>query len=448
MTRALWIQARRSTAPVVLLLLLAACLIAMFADSPFWSGGWLMLASGQRLLLVLLWPIALALGAWQMRWEQRAQVDELFATTGRPRWHRIVVTAAVLGVAAFTSYLLAFAAGAAWIAGGATYFPAAVPAVVAIGGLSLVAAVWLGMGVGYLVPHLVTAPALAVVGFAVQVLLGVIFKNARWLADLLSPMMSAPWDPYYTLPASFTVGQTLWLVGLALTGLLLVAPASKRFRPAAIVPVLLGAGLAVALSPRVDTANAQWVRDLAGAELVCAEGTPRVCVTRVNAKVLPAATPLAREVLAKLADLPDAPTSAVEDWHLPYGDARDVSTGRPGPDTLTFLVERSGELVQEKFVLDTLTTFISQGRYDCDAWTEEQQTANGAALAAAVYWFAGKTPAAGLFVDPAEVDQATRLATELGSMPRDQAVQRVAAVRAGVKECRTDLTAILQGRAK
>ena len=48
-------------------------------------------------------------------------------------------------------------------------------------------------------------------------------------------------------------------------------------------------------------------------ELVCAEGTPRVCVSRMHAGLLPEVTPLVRQGLTTMAKQPDAPTSAAED---------------------------------------------------------------------------------------------------------------------------------------
>ncbi|MEV6597245.1 hypothetical protein AB0M36_10325 [Actinoplanes sp. NPDC051346] len=446
MIRVLRINARRSAAPLTLLLLLVAGLICMFVSPGMWAEGWLYLGTAQRTYLILLWPLALALGAWQMRQEHRAQVDELLHTVARPRWQRLAVTAAVQALAVTVAYLVAFAAAAAWIADTATYLPGSVPAMVANGVLSLVAAVWIGMGVGYLLPFLVTAPALAVVGFGVQISLSVVFRGSEWLGNLLSPYMSRPWDPYYTLPAGFNGGQAIWLAGLAVAGLVLVAAATRRSRLTAIAPLVLGVGLAVAIAPRQDTDSTPWVRDLVGAQMVCADGTPRVCVTKVRTAQLPKMTPLAREALAKVAELPGAPTSAMEDWTLSYGDGRDAPGVSPDPNSLEFLVEAGGEIrprAGEDFVPRTLRDFLARS---CPDTTQKQYDEDQAAAEAGGYWLAGRP------TDPAQVlsepNRVRQLWDGLQALPRKQALQRIAAVRAAREQCGTSLTDILTGRSK
>ncbi|OJF14413.1 hypothetical protein [Couchioplanes caeruleus] len=449
MTRAFGIQLRRSAAPFCLLLLLVLGLTSLFASPGVWIEGWLFLGTGQRTYLVFLWPLALALGAWQMRQEHRAGVDELFAGTAKPRWQRVTVTAAALAVAVTVAYALTFAVAAGWMAGSATHLPGAVPAMVAVGALSMVAAVCAGMGVGRLLPHLVTAPALAVVGFALQLSLPVIFRDSDWLANLLSPFMTRPWDAYFTLPARFNLGQAVWLTGLAGSGLLLLGAATRLSRTAAVLPVVLGLGVAVALAPRVDNHSTPWVRDLVAAELVCTDDAPRVCVTRVHTELLPEVAPLAREALSKVKDLPGAPHTAVEDWTLNYRDDRDAPVKAAGPDTLEFTVhvDGRGELSRPRsFVPMTLEQLVFR---DCAEASDERFAEDAAAAEVIGFWLAGQALDPNESFDDGELKRKRQLWDVLQALPREQALQRIAAVRTASTGCSgSSLAGILEGPAR
>ena len=86
MNRILGIELRRSAAlGSALGLLVVGVLGLFFAEGIGFATGWMQLAMTQRLYLVLLWPLALAAGAWQARREHRSDVAELFASTPRPR---------------------------------------------------------------------------------------------------------------------------------------------------------------------------------------------------------------------------------------------------------------------------------------------------------------------------------------------------------------------------
>ncbi|MFI5497376.1 hypothetical protein [Actinoplanes sp. NPDC051859] len=439
MNRVVWIQARRSTAPIAFLLLLALGLVSLFVIVPdAWQEAWLYLATNQRAFLLLSWPIALALGAWQMRRESLAKVDELFAATARPRWQRVTLTGVVLAAAVAVAYLLTFGVAAVSMLGTAAYLPAAVPVMVAVGALSLAAAVWVGMGIGYLIPHVVTAPGLAVVGFALQLGLELVPDSYAWLGRMLAPQLPRPWDPYYTVPVELNASQAIWLTGLGLTGLLLAAT-TRRYRPTALVPVLLGACLAVVIVPTTTSGSGPWVRDFAGARLVCTQDTPRVCVTLLHKKQLDEMTLPAREALARVAGLPDAPTEAVEDWTLTYGDSRDVpgSHQRPG---LEFIVDIEGAARSDSadFLLRTLTGYF---RRTCLGTTQENYDQDSDAARASGHWLAGRTP-------HADTERVHQLWNTLQALPREQAVKRLAAVRNARQQCDTALSDIILGGAK
>jgi hypothetical protein len=165
MTHVLGIELRRSAALGTAAVLLVIGVVALFfANGVEFEAGWMQLAMSQRLYLVLLWPLALAAGAWQASRESRSKVEELFATTPRPRAQRTVPTLGAMALAVVCGYLAMGIVGGLWIIGTARYFPMTVLVVTAVGVLALIGAVWLGQAIGRLLPWLVTAPALGVDG--------------------------------------------------------------------------------------------------------------------------------------------------------------------------------------------------------------------------------------------------------------------------------------------
>ena len=112
------------------------------------------------------------------------------------------------------------------------------------------------------------------------------------------------------LSARANLSQALWLAAVAATGLALFAAARSRTRIAAVVPVLLGAAIAVPAMPR-QLADA-WVADRRATELVCTSDQPQVCIPRVYSHALDQLRGPARQALAVLAaKLPPAPTRVV-----------------------------------------------------------------------------------------------------------------------------------------
>lgn len=81
----------------------------------------------QRANLGLLVPLGLGLGAWQARRDRRSRTLELLATTARPRWQRLLHTAAALGIGAVTGYAVTVAGLTAYAAVIGAYVPAFLP---------------------------------------------------------------------------------------------------------------------------------------------------------------------------------------------------------------------------------------------------------------------------------------------------------------------------------
>ena len=403
MTRVLRLEARRSAALGAALALVVVGVVLLTDFKRFGRPGWMSAVLDQRLALIVLWPVALAAGAWQGRREHRAGVGELFSTTPLPRRSRALPTAVVLGSALVVAYLLTALVPASSVALPQDYVPLAVPAVLVVGALSLVAAAWLGLGIGRFLPHLVTAPVLTVVGFGVLLSGQALGDGQRWIAAALSPVTKpASLPDYFTVPASVILAQSVWLAALAGAGLVLVSAGGRRTVASAGLLAVLGAGVALATVPH--TTDPDLVPDPDAVRLVCADGGPRVCVTRVHAALLPATTPLAREGLALLSRLPGAPTAAVEDygWLEParQPQRRDVvlvdpelfaATGGGGGGLEGAADEHLDAAAQaENFLVRMLSGAGTGTRYCAGATVSDR-----AARAAAAYWLLRKEPATG-----------------------------------------------------
>jgi hypothetical protein len=341
--RVVGLQLRHSSAAVVAVLSFGIGTALLLTFPQGFAGRWLQLAVALRLLLIILFPIALAGGAALGRREARAGLTELLASTPRPQWQRTLATAAALAVALVAAYGLIFLAGLAWVLPASGYFPLAALGVAAVGALAVIAGGWLGLAAGRAVPRSVTAPILAVLGIVVADMAPAWVTAAgnrpQPAAVLLTPVYSGTLDDFQTVAARVSVVQALWLAALAATGLLL-GTARRRTVAPALLPAVVGAAVAVPLLPAGGFASAAAF-DPRAVELVCDDRGPQVCVTRVHAALLPDIAGPVRAALATLGErLPGAPTRAVETRTPLYG---------PGPaepphpaDTLVFAAPSIG----------------------------------------------------------------------------------------------------------
>lgn len=95
--------------------------------------------------------------------------------------------------------------------------------------------------------------------------------------SLLSPAVQEVRDALVTLSVSVHVGQTIWLLAMAVTGFALLVAATPRARLLSLTPVLAGAVIALLVLP--SDPRRIYVVDKAAAELVC-DGP--VCVTKTQ----------------------------------------------------------------------------------------------------------------------------------------------------------------------
>jgi len=311
-------ELRRSIAPWAGLALLVVALGFLFLLSgPWWkvpapwTGNTTTTALWLRFLLVFLWPIAVGAGAIQGMRDSRSGMVELLSTTSRPGWHRAIRLAAAVGALSALGFLLVFGVGLAEVLGHGGFVSASFLPVVLVGLLAVVAGSWVGLAIGRLLPHPLTAPALAVLTLVGSIVAwtsleaGLSLSYSRFA--LLAPALGQPRGSLVTTAASMDLGQTVWFVGLAVTGFLLLAANSARARVLGLLPVVAGAAIALPVFPA--SADGLLASDGVAAQKVC-DGP--ICVSRAHEDRLAALAGPGREALAMLAKLPGAPTRIEE----------------------------------------------------------------------------------------------------------------------------------------
>lgn len=314
--RILRTELRRSAAPVAGALTAALGAAGLYAlvlsgQGALWDAQWTMLAGFQRVMLVLLWPLAVGAGAWQARRDRRSRMDELLGSVSRPEWQQPVPAAVALATFLIAGYALIFAAGAVRVASNASYSTLSWLPMFAVGALSLVAAGWLGMGAGRLLPSPYTPPISVVAGFLLLITPVQLAKGAAGgPSTLLAPNLTDTVDEFSTVSSAFSAAQVVWFTGLALGGLVVLL-ARRRAAPTALLPAALAGALAVSLGGSAP-ASGIVANPAARAEVCTDDGGPRVCVTRAHRDGLAELKGPARRALRLLEVLPNAPTSVHE----------------------------------------------------------------------------------------------------------------------------------------
>ncbi|MEV7045491.1 hypothetical protein [Amycolatopsis sp. NPDC051061] len=312
-------ELRRSIAPWAGLALLVVALGFLFLLSgPWWkvpapwTGNTTTTALWLRFLLVFLWPIVVGGGAIQGMRDSRSGMVELLATTSRPGRHRAIRLAGAVGALSALGFLLVFGVGLVEVLGHGGFVSVSFLPVMVVGLLAVVAGSWVGLAVGRLLPHPLTAPALAVLTLLVSILAwSSLEANALSVSynrlGLLSPALGQPRGALVTTATSVDLGQVAWFAGLAATGFLLLAASSVRARLVALLPVVAGAAIALPVFPA--SADGVLAPDGLATEKLC-DGP--ICVSRAHEDRLAALAGPGREALALLAKLPGAPTRIEE----------------------------------------------------------------------------------------------------------------------------------------
>lgn len=341
------IELRRSTALWAGLLVLVSgtgMLVLITSGSTGWAGNSTSAVLLLRLPLAYVWALVVGLAVFQGMRDSRAGVTELFAATSRPGWVRLgTLATAVAGTVAVAGALLCVGLVARVALGGGFVSIGFVPLMVTVV-LALASSVLLGLAVGRLLPHPLTAPVALVATFMLATTAGRALE-VREPGDeisrlaLLTPVLDPPSSDLVTTSTSVDLGQIVWFTGLGVTAFLLLVARTHLGRLTALVPAGLAVALALAIMP-VKYSDVLVTDSIAGT-LVCDD---KVCVSQAHAAGLPTVAAAGRKALAKLAVVPGAPTEVREDTsamaHLtaPQRDQRIVylpSQGRPGVLTMT-----------------------------------------------------------------------------------------------------------------
>nr|WP_030502320.1 hypothetical protein [Micromonospora purpureochromogenes] len=447
MIRQVRVELRRSNAPVVAVLLLAIGVLGTASMYSFWQGQWLRLGYVHASDMFLLMPLALAAGAVLGRRDRRTRADELMNSTGRPRWQRALPAMTALGVAVGAAHLLVVAASAVVVATDGAYLGVRGLAGPLVDVVVLVGAAWVGVAVGRLWSSPLLPPLLAAAALVAQ-------EGTSMLAGvdstLPSPSLMISWPPdtpWETLSDRLLLSRLALGAGLVLAGLLLAAGRSWPVRAGALAG--LAGGVAGLLLIGVPGPAGIWQLDAGARRYVCADGTPQVCVTAVNAHLLPQITPEARRGLRALAKLPDAPTRAVElrldtigsndseQWHRP----------KPAPGTVQFLLEVDPDTgraadVAERVALGGGTMWYGCGRSGDDvapaiaaAWLLDAETVR--------LWDSWT----GYRYADEQQEEIRDGVRQLRALPEPEQLRRVTALRDAAARCEPDLMPALTGRA-
>lgn len=281
-------------------------------DPAPWTGNWTTTALWLRFLLVFLWPVAVGAGAIQGMRDRRSGMVELLGTTSRPAEQRAVRLAGAMALLTAAGYVVVFVVGAVLtlVLGGLaslSFLP-----VLVVGTLGVVAGALVGLGIGKLLPHPLTAPALAVGTLAVSIaLISGLVPHGGTMPNrfgLLSPALTEPRGAFLTTALSVDGGQILWFAGLGGTGFLLLALRSPRARLLGLLPAVATGLVAVLVFPATTSGN--FTQDDTAARRLC---TGPVCVTRLHGDRLPVVTTAATQALRLLARVPGAPTRVDEE---------------------------------------------------------------------------------------------------------------------------------------
>ncbi|TDB81268.1 hypothetical protein [Micromonospora sp. KC721] len=432
MSSAIRIELRRSTAPlagaaIAALGVAGLYVLALTGQTGLWDQQWNLLAVFQRIMLVILWPLALAAGAWQAGRDRRDRMEELLGTTPVSPSRRMPPSAMALALCLSGGYLVVLGAGAPMVAAATDHLGGGWPAVTAVGVLALVAAGWLGLGLGRLLPYAYTPAVLGVGGLGA--LLAVIEATKYTDATRPDPALFAPnlvttISDFQTVAGSVSAGQALWLGGLAGGGLMLYLATSRLARLLAVVPPALGLALAAPMLT-VGPGTAFPVDPAAVVEVCTRDTGPRVCVTAAHSKRLPGFVAPAREALRLLGKLPNPPTSVHE---------AAADRGYPQPSAEAWL--DSDNLVQTRDPEElTARILAGAGTRICHRTAPDGTYPNvWHVRAVAAAWLYGSYPPPGQgFVGSDEVrDEMWKAFTAL---PADERARRITAVRAAGLTC-------------
>ncbi|MDR6978378.1 hypothetical protein J2X68_005104 [Streptomyces sp. 3330] len=458
--RVLRIELRRSVAPWAGAVVLTPALAFLYlvpgswwTGTAAWTAQWTSMALWTRSLLFYLWPLAVGLGALQGLRDHRAKMTELLTSTPRPARHRAATLAGATAITLTSAFALLVAVGGVQVIAHTGYTHLGWLPISLVGALALVAGAVLGMGAGRALPSVLTPPALTMGAFVFTALMQMSFGRTETTTDtgvpstepnrvsLLSPAVQEVRDALVTLSASVHIGQTIWLLALAVTGFALLVAATPRARLIALTPVVAGAALALLVLP--SDPRRMYVVDEAAAEPVC-DGP--VCVTRTQQARLAEVAGPGKEALRLLRGAlgSQAPLSVRENASVPPQG----STPRWSPETVLFdfdddiVASAKGEQLTWALIAEGMAPGCSPVGWSSFGGDQFAQTV-------AVAWVLGEIqplPASWSAGMRREADAAIRpVWKELESLPRAQQLSRIEAMRAAALSCEGDAFDALKG---
>ncbi|MFI5801947.1 hypothetical protein [Streptomyces sp. NPDC051561] len=453
--RILRIELRRSLAPWAGLAVLAIALAYLLLipgpwqqDGARWTAQWTSMALWTRYPLFFLLPLAVGLGALQGLRDPRAKMAELLASTPRPARHRASVLGGATGLALVSGFALVVLLGAVLVLrGDATYHHPGWLPISLIGAFALVAGAVLGMGVARAVPSALTPPVLAVGGLVLGFLLRQTSDTALPQStapnplSLLSPAVAEVREPLLTLTGPVHLGQALWLLGMAVTGLALLAAATARTRLLALAPLVAGGVVALLVLPSAPRGT--YVIDRAAAAQVC-DGP--VCVTRAHEGRLGALAGPGRETLRVLRlALGDRAPRVIHETVVPRGSFGKVDRA-PG----VLLVDFDDRAIGGAEGKTLTRALVGQGMAPlCGARsaTESGAVEEAAAQSIGAAWvLGGLKPLDGTMHDArSQGEKAVPAWQKLTALPRPEQQKRIDAMHAAAVSCSGDALTALGG---
>ncbi|MGW0838956.1 hypothetical protein ACWD26_02130 [Streptomyces sp. NPDC002787] len=453
--RVLRIELRRSVAPWAGAVSLTVALAFLYLVSgPWWKGTalwtsqWTSMALWNRYLLAFVWPLVVALGALQGLRDHRSNISELLTSTPRPARHRAVTIAGAMAITLTSAFTLLLLICAVQVIGDTEYTHLGWLPISLVGLLALVAGALLGMGIGRNLPSPLIPPALAVAAFVFVNLLRISTDSGIPTAvaapnrvALLSPMVADVRDVFLTLSAPVHVGQTVWLLGMAATGLALLAAATPRARLLALSPVLAGAAIALLLLPADPRRT--YVVDEAAAAQVC---NGPVCVATVHQDRLAELAGPGKKALGLMRDAlgGEAPTS-VRESTAPRGvfDA-------PERSRTAVLVDFDDSVIADAKGEELTRVLLAQGMApNCFARSAQESGTLGEIAAQSVVagWVLGDLkPFDGAWhAEGDQLDLARPVWKELKALPWSEQIARVKAAHTAAVSCKGDPLDILDG---
>ncbi|BAL93179.1 hypothetical protein AMIS_79590 [Actinoplanes missouriensis 431] len=401
--------------------------LALTGQTGLWDQQWNLLAVFQRIMLVVLWPLAVAAGAWQAGRDRRSRMEELLGATPAPGWRRLLPSVLATALCLVAGYLLVLAAGAPKVAAVAGHPGSGWPAVTAVGVVALIAAGVLGLGAGRLLPYAYT-PAVLGAGSLAGLLAAIeatkIGDATRPGAALLLPFFTSTISEFQEVGGVVTTGQAWWFGGLVAGGLVLYLATNRVVRVLAVVPPALGLLLGAPLLT-VTAENAFPIDPAAVTEVCTTDDGPRVCVTAAHRRMLPDLVAPSRNALRLMAELPDAPTSVHE--AVP-------GLGRPQPAAEAWLDTDNLGATDDPAEL-TARVLAGAGTPLCVRNEESAYLDVLRARAVTAAWLYGSHPVPGPGFSATEQALRDTMWTRLRALPAQEQQRRVAAVRAAGLTC-------------